>query len=74
MTIEREAHALRQQFERVGEGAPLGVAWRAASDHLAGLIASAAGTIGHAEELCDTVAHDLKNAIRRNWREEARRA
>lgn len=72
--IEREAEELRGRFEQAAEGLTLGVTWRAASDHLAGLIASTASTVGHAEALCDAAAQDMKSAIRRNWRAEAQGA
>jgi hypothetical protein len=69
---DREAEELRRGFERVAEGRTLGVAWRATHDHFAGLIASTAETISHADRLVDAVADDLKSTIRRNWRDEGR--
>lgn len=65
---DREAEELRCEFERLGAGCMLGVAWRATHDHFAGLIASTADTISHADRMVDAVADDLKRTIRRNWR------
>jgi hypothetical protein len=67
--IDRDADTLRREFERAAEGATLGVAWCASAQYFAGLIASTAMTIGHAEQLVDAAADDLKSTIRRNWRE-----
>lgn len=61
--------ALRLQLQMCAAGHPVGVAWEAASDHLAAIVGFAADNARHAEQLVDTVAEDMKRAIRRNWPE-----
>lgn len=69
MTLDDQAEALRLQLQVVAAGHPIGVVWRAASDHFAAIIGFTANDKAHADELCETAARDMRIAIRRNWDE-----
>lgn len=66
-TIETEADDLLRQHALLAAGYTVGVAWRAASDHFAGVIGFTAANLDQAEELVDAAAADMKASIRRNW-------
>lgn len=68
-SLDDQAEALRLQHQVLAAGHPVGVIWRAASDHFAAIIGFAADDMRHAERLVDTAAEDMKRAIRDNWRE-----
>lgn len=67
MTLDDQAEALRLQLELAAADYPVGVAWRAASDHFAAIIGFAAESRAHADELCQAAARDMHRAILRNW-------
>lgn len=69
MTLDDQAEALRLQLQLCAHGHPVGVSWRAASDHFAAIIGFAAESKTHADELVEAAARDMRVAIRRNWDE-----
>lgn len=69
MSLDDEAEALRVQLQMCAAGHTIGVTWRAASDHFAGIIGFAANDRAHADELVEAAARDMRSAIRRNWDE-----
>lgn len=64
---KKAARELFMQAQLLFAGAPIAVAWMAASDLLAGVIGLAAKDVRNADRMVDQVRIDLKQSIRRNW-------